>query len=69
MQRTHAGLNGIATAYGQLGVDVGTELFLARYAFLSAAVGFLRGTNGFAKDNEFGSFSVNAWTFKVGFGI
>jgi hypothetical protein len=69
MQRTHAGLNTIATAYGQLGVDVGADLFLARYAFLSAALGYLHATNGFAKDNAFGSFSVDTWSFKLGFGL
>lgn len=70
MQRPSSGLeNTIATAYGQLGVDVGTEIFMAKYAFLSASIGFLRGTNGFLKHGEFSSFSVNAWTFKLGFGL
>lgn len=70
MQRPNSGLeNTIATAYGQLGVDVGTEIFMAKYAFLSAAIGWLRGTNGFVKDAELSSFSANAFTFKLGFGI
>ncbi|HVR02645.1 MAG TPA: hypothetical protein VMT47_10975, partial [Polyangia bacterium] len=69
MQRTHAGLNAVATAYGQLGVDVGTEVFLARHFFLSAALGFIHAADGFVKDNAFGSFSVDTWSFKLGFGL
>ncbi|HEY2731615.1 MAG TPA: hypothetical protein VGK52_16845 [Polyangia bacterium] len=69
MQRTHAGLNTVATAYGQLGVDVGTEVFLARHFFLSAALGFIHAADGFVKDNAFGSFSVDTWSFKLGFGL
>jgi hypothetical protein len=71
MQRTHAGLglNTIATAYGQLGVDVGMDVFVARYAFFSAAIGYLHGTDGFVKENTFASFSVDTWAFKLGFGL
>ena len=71
MQRTHAGLslNTIATGYAQLGVDVGLDFFLARHAFLSAALGYLHGTNGFVQNNAFGSFSVDTWAFKLGVGL
>jgi hypothetical protein len=71
MQRTHTGLglNTIASAYGQLGVDVGVDFFVARHAFFSGALGYLHGTNGFVKDNAFGSFSVDTWAFKLGFGL
>ena len=48
MQRMHSPeLPNPATAYGQLGIDVGTEIFLARYAYLSLAIGYLHGTNYF----------------------
>src|SRR5882724_2238081 len=47
MQRTHAALNAVATAYGQLGADLGTELFLARHLCLSAALGYVHAANGF----------------------
>ena len=69
MQRTHAGLNSVATAYGQLGVDLGTELFLARHFCLSAAIGYIHAGNGFVKDATFGSFSVDAFSFKLGVGL
>jgi hypothetical protein len=69
MQRTHAGLNSVATVYGQLGIDVGSELFLARHFCLSAALGYVHATNGFVKDAIFGSFSVDTWSFKLGLGL
>jgi hypothetical protein len=69
MQRTHAGLNSVATVYGQLGVDVGSELFLARHLCVSAALGYLHATNGFVKDAVFGSFSIDTWSFKLGIGL
>jgi len=71
LQRTHPGLslNTIATGYVQLGVDVGIDVFLAKHAFVSLALGYLHGTNGFVQNNAFGSFSVDTWAFKLGFGL
>jgi len=69
MQRTHAGLNAVATVYGQLGFDVGSELFVARHLCVSAAVGYLHAANGFVKDSVFGSFSIDTWSFKLGLGL
>jgi hypothetical protein len=69
MQRTHAALNSIATAYGQLGVDVGSEVFLASHFCVSGAIGFIHGANGFVKDAKFGSFSVDTLSFKLGVGL
>jgi hypothetical protein len=71
MQKTTAGpgLNSIATALGELGIDVGTEAFLARNFCLSFAVGYVHLTNGYARNNLFESFSVDTWSFKVGIGL
>jgi hypothetical protein len=69
MQRTHAGLNSMDTIYGQLGFDVGSELFLARHLCVSAALGYLHAANGFVKDSVFGSFSIDTWSFKLGLGF
>ena len=69
MPSTGTGLNSVATAYGQIGVDVGTEIFLARHFCLSAAIGFIHAGNGFVKDAVFGSFSVDALSFKLGIGL
>ena len=71
MQRTHKDimLNAAATAYGQLGVDVGSEIFLARYFCLSGALGYIHAGNGFVKSASFGSFSVDTISFKLGVGL
>jgi hypothetical protein len=70
MQRTKAdlGLNSIATAFGELGADLGFEAFLARHFCLSFAAGYVHLTNGYAR-RTFDSFSVDTWSFKVGFGF
>ena len=59
----------IPTAYWQLGVDAGVEFFLARYAFISAAIGYLHPVNGFAQETSFASVYVDTWSFKLGFGL
>ena len=71
LQRTKSGLdlNSIATAYGQLGVDVGTTVFLARYFCLSFAIGYLHATDLFGRANVLDSFSVDTWSFKLGMGL
>ena len=71
LQRTKSGLglNSIATAYGQLGVDVGTNVFLARYFCLSFAVGYLHAGDLFGRQNVLESFSVDTWSFKLGMGL
>jgi hypothetical protein len=71
MQRTHPGyqLNTVASAQAQFGFDVGTALFLARYAFLSASVGYVHAWNGYVQANAFASVSADTWSFKLGFGL
>jgi hypothetical protein len=59
----------IPTAYWQMGVDAGVEFFLARYAFVSAAIGYLHPVNGFAQETSFASVYVDTWSFKLGFGL
>jgi hypothetical protein len=71
LQRTKSdlGLNSIATAYGQLGVDVGTDVFLARHFCLSFAIGYIHAGDLFGRQNVLDSFSVDTWSFKVGMGL
>jgi hypothetical protein len=71
MQRTHPQyqLNTVASAQAQFGFDIGTAIFLARYAFVSAAVGYLHAWNGYVQDNAFASVSGDTWSFKLGFGL
>jgi hypothetical protein len=63
-----------ATAYGQYGFDAGTEIFMAQYAYLSLAIGYLHGGNIWGRQDVMGvvssgSMSVDTWSIKVGFGI
>ena len=59
----------VPTAYWQLGVDLGAEIFLARTGYVSVALGYLRPVNGFAQQLQFGSVFVDTWSFKLGVGI
>ena len=77
MQRMHIPeLVSKATLYLQLGVDVGTEIFLARHAHLSLALGWVRGVNYYGgrdpmmpKTLAFPSLTMDTFSIKVGFGI
>ena len=53
---------------GAYGADLGTELFLAPRLFMSFAIGYVHLTDGFAR-KTFDSFSVDTWSFKLGFGL
>lgn len=77
MQRSHhpGVLSTKASALASLGIDVGTEVFMARFAYLSFALGYVHGVNWWGKiadKNGVGtleSMAVDTWTLKVGFGI
>jgi hypothetical protein len=77
MQRMHIPeLVSNATAYLQFGVDVGTEIFLARHAHLSLALGWVRGVNYYAgrdpmtpKALALTNLAMDTFSIKVGFGI
>jgi hypothetical protein len=69
MQRTNAGLNTIATLYDELGIDAGVDVFLAPHFFLSASLAYLHAQDSFAKNNVFGNFAVDTWSFKLGLGL
>lgn len=75
MQRTQkdlmttGDLNSIATFLGELGVDLGSEAFLATNFCLSFAVGYVHLSNLYARHNALDSFSVDTWSFKLGIGL
>jgi hypothetical protein len=77
MQRSHhpGVLSTKASALAGLGLDVGTEIFMARFAYLSFAIGYMHGVNWWgrlADKSGIGtlqSMAVDTWTLKVGFGI
>jgi hypothetical protein len=59
----------IPTAYWQLGVDAGAEIYFARTGFVSLALGYLRPVNGFVQLQQFQTVYVDTWSFKLGLGI
>jgi hypothetical protein len=59
----------IPTAYFQLGVDLGAEVYFARVGFVSVALGYLRPINGFAAQQTFVTAFTDSWSFKVGIGL
>ena len=59
----------VPTAYWQFGVDVGTEIFMAKFADVSVALGYLHPVNGFTRGLSFTSVYVDTWSFKLGFGF
>jgi hypothetical protein len=77
MQRSHhpGVLSTKASALASLGIDVGTEVFMARFAYLSFALGYVHGVNWWGRLADksgvgtLQSMAVDTWTLKVGFGI
>jgi len=59
----------VPTAYWQFGVDAGTEIFMAKYADVSVALGYVHAVNGFTRGLSFTSVYVDTWSFKLGFGF
>jgi len=59
----------VPTAYFQLGVDLGAEIYFARVGFVSVALGYLRPINGFAAQQTFVTAFADSWSFKVGIGL
>jgi hypothetical protein len=68
MRRMQFG-SSVPTAYWHYGVDVGTEIFMAKYACLSVALGYLHPVNGFTKGLSFTSVYVDTWSLKLGVGF
>jgi hypothetical protein len=59
----------IPTAYWQLGIDAGAEIYVSGRAFVSLAFGYLRPVNGFLLQQSFTSVYVDTWSLKLGVGI
>ena len=59
----------VPTAYWQLGVDVGAEIYFARVGFVSVAIGYLRPSTASRACSKFLTVFVDTWSFKVGIGI
>ncbi|HEY8924061.1 MAG TPA: hypothetical protein VIU64_06745, partial [Polyangia bacterium] len=57
------------SAYWQLGIDAGVEIYFANRAYGSLALGYLRPGNLFYADKSLGSVKLDTWSLKVGIGI
>jgi len=68
MRRMQAGSSS-PTAYWQLGVDGGVEVYVAKRAYVSIALGYLRPGNLFVQQKNLSGINADTWSLKVGLGI
>ncbi|HEX2659526.1 MAG TPA: hypothetical protein VHU40_14685 [Polyangia bacterium] len=68
MRRRQAESN-LPTAYWQVGVDVGVELYFASRAYGSIAIGYLHPANLFYAQRNLQSMNLDTWSLKLGIGI
>jgi len=59
----------LPTAYWQVGVDAGVELYFAKRAYGSIAIGYLHPANLFFAQRNLQSVNLDTWSLKVGLGI
>jgi hypothetical protein len=59
----------LPTAYWQLGIDAGVEIYLASRAYVSLAGGYLHPGNLYLVDQNLMSVKADTWSLKVGLGI
>jgi len=67
--RRRQGTTDKPSAYWQLGIDAGVEIYFANRAYGSLALGYLRPGNLFYADKALGSVKLDTWSLKVGIGI
>ena len=59
----------LPTAYWQLGVDAGVEIYFANRAYGSLAIGYLHPANLFFAERNLQSVNLDTWSLKIGIGI
>ena len=59
----------LPTAYWQVGIDAGVEVYLAKRAYVSLAVGYLHPGNLFLREQSLMSVKSDSWSLKFGVGI
>jgi hypothetical protein len=57
------------TAYWQLGIDGGVEVYVAKRAYVSVAIGYLHPGNLFVQQKNLSGINADTWSLKVGLGI
>jgi hypothetical protein len=68
MRRVMADRN-LPTAYWQVGVDAGVEIYIAKRAYVSLAAGYLHPGNLFVMESSLMSVKADSWSLKFGVGI
>jgi len=68
MRRLQAGVSS-STGYYQLGVDGGVEIYLAKRAYVSIALGYLHPGNLFLQQKNLSGINADTWSLKFGLGI
>lgn len=59
----------LPTAYWQVGIDAGVEIYVANRAYASLAIGYLHPANLFLMQQSLMSVKADTWSLKVGVGI
>jgi hypothetical protein len=59
----------VPTAYWQLGIDAGAEVYFTARAYLSFALGYLHPVNGILVQRNFTTVYSDTWSLKIGIGI
>jgi hypothetical protein len=67
--RRKQGTANLHSGYWQLGVDAGVEIYFAKRAYLSLAVGYLHPVNLFLDQQNLSSVKADTWALKIGLGI
>ena len=67
--RRKLGTSDLASAYWQLGVDVGVEIYVASRSYVSLAAGYLHPVSLFLDQQSLTSVKVDTWSLKLGLGI
>ncbi|MEO8214963.1 MAG: hypothetical protein ABI560_17320 [Myxococcales bacterium] len=67
--RRKQGTSNLPSGYWQLGVDAGVEIYFAKRAYLSLAIGYLHPVNLFLDQQNLSSVKVDTWALKIGLGI
>src|SRR5204863_5332693 len=68
MRRRQSGSD-TPSGYWQLGVDAGVEIYFARRAYGSLAIGYLHPGNVFFAQKSLSSVKGDTWSLKIGVGI
>jgi len=67
--RRKQGTSDKPSAYWQLGIDAGVEIYFANRAYGSLALGYLRPGNLFYADKALAGIRADTFSFKIGIGI